>query len=317
MRFTLLASLVGVIAGLAGGGRLSNLGRASFRGLVLLAAGLAGSLFVAVGNPPHGHAILVGSTAALALFAAVNLVRFPGMGLVGLGLLLNLVVVTLNHGMPYRPEALDAAGIERPASTDRLPRTVRHHPAGPDDRLTFLGETIPLAPLQEVDSVGTILIGLGAAGVLTNALVRTRRRDRPRHLRPTRRSGRRRAAAGPGPAGGVMPAADEPSVVLDLTGDDLVLDLTRLGDGAPLHPARAAGGADLPIGDEFWTARAALLDGPEARVDPLALLGAAAGDGDQPGDLFWRTRAALAGPADVDPPAVDRPGDDRPGEPRR
>jgi hypothetical protein len=179
----------------------------------------------------------------------------------------------------------------------------------------MLGETIPLAPLREVDSLGTILVGLGAAGVLTNALVRTRRRDRPRHNRPSRRTQRQRGAATApsSPVGAAVPTTDGPVVVFDITGKDLVLELTRLGDAYesdPVSTAAAAVGAELPIGDEFWTTRAALVDGPGARVDPLALLAAAAGDGEQPGDLFWRTRAALAGRSDGDGPVAEQSGTD-------
>jgi hypothetical protein len=54
----------------------------------------------------------------------------------------------------------------------------KRHLEGPDDRLTFLGDVLPLRPLGEVVSVGDVVLAVGVAGLLFRVL-------RPRSLSPS------------------------------------------------------------------------------------------------------------------------------------
>jgi hypothetical protein len=141
MRFTTVALVVGVAAGLLTGGRLANLGLRSFRAVPLLAVG---AVLQAVDSP----LALTVSYACLVLFAAANL-HVPGFGLLAVGLLLNAVVVVANGGMPVH-------GGD-PALTGK------HHAEHGGDVLTFLDDRIDVAPLGEVLSLGDVVLAVGLA----------------------------------------------------------------------------------------------------------------------------------------------------------
>lgn len=158
MRFTTVALVVGVVAGLAGGGRLGNLGLRAFRAGPFLAAGLL--LRVA---PGHGTALAL-SYLCLLVFALANL-RITGMGLITVGLALNALVVTANGRMPVR-------GTERP-----------------EDRLTFLDDRIPVDPLGEILSFGDLVL---AVGLVTATQSVVRKPPEGRHAQLAEESGRPR-----------------------------------------------------------------------------------------------------------------------------
>jgi hypothetical protein len=116
--FALIVLLCALGVGLASGGRLSSLGELPLhRGrlvalavVVQLAGGLAGGVFY-----PLGLAV----SAVLAGWFLVLNRTIPGVGLVGLGLLLNALVVGLNGAMPVSGEALGHARLRTcwPATT--------------------------------------------------------------------------------------------------------------------------------------------------------------------------------------------------------
>lgn len=114
---------------------------------------------------------IAGTTAILA-FSIVN-VRIGGMILVSTGLVLDLVVMVINWGMPVSASALVGAGlVEESAVTDIVLSGGRSVATGA--RLGFLGDVIPL-PWGQVISVGDILILAGTtlvtASVLRGAVV--------------------------------------------------------------------------------------------------------------------------------------------------
>jgi hypothetical protein len=113
------------------------------------------------------------------------------MWLLAIGLLLNTVATVNNHGMPYSPDALAAAGVIPNNYSDLPRRTPTSHPEGPGDQLSVLGDRIPIAPLRTVVSFGDVFVAFGLGAVIANAMIggtgRRWRRHEPRH----------RAASGP------------------------------------------------------------------------------------------------------------------------
>jgi hypothetical protein len=167
MRFTTVALLVGVVAGLVGGGRLTNLGLRTFRAWPLLAAGI-------VLQAVPGATALALSYLCLLAFALANL-RLAGMGVLAVGLALNALVVVVNGGMPVHHGAPTLSG--------------KHHAERPDDTLTVLDDRIPVDPLGEVLSFGDLVLAVGLA-VTAASLVR--RPPEGRHAQLADDSGRPR-----------------------------------------------------------------------------------------------------------------------------
>jgi hypothetical protein len=149
MRFTLVALVLGVAAGLLGGGRLANLGKRSFRLWPLLAVGGVLQVF----NSP---VTLTLSYLVLIAFAAANL-RVPGFGLLVIGLALNAAVVVANGAMPVRADIAAVSG--------------KHRAEEPGDRLRLLDDRLDLPPLGEVLSFGDLVLAVGLAAAAA-ALVR-------------------------------------------------------------------------------------------------------------------------------------------------
>ena len=108
MLLALLLLTVGLVAGLARGGRVQNITHVHFRQPWLVFLGLA----LQIGVEAAGHAdlgILRGAVGLVVLgvsyglvmmFVALN-VRFPGTILMGAGLLLNLTVILANPGRDW------------------------------------------------------------------------------------------------------------------------------------------------------------------------------------------------------------------------
>ncbi|HEX3031784.1 MAG TPA: DUF5317 family protein [Bacillota bacterium] len=88
----------------------------------------------------------------------------PGMGLLGLGMLLNVTVIALNHGMmPVDPEPLSASAYSAFASG--LSGT--HILLDSGTRATWLADIIYLPwPQRELDSLGDLLLAAGGFWLL-------------------------------------------------------------------------------------------------------------------------------------------------------
>ncbi len=158
----LAVTLVGALAiGVLSGGRLSHLAEVRFR---LPWLGLLG---VALQLPPvdgtAGDLLLLASFACLLGAVGANL-RRPGFPLVLVGLALNLLVIGVNQGMPVSEAAIRASGQAETLDELRASDSPKHHLMGPGDRLTFLGDVIPIPPpIRQAVSVGdlTALLGIG------------------------------------------------------------------------------------------------------------------------------------------------------------
>lgn len=176
----LLAAIpIGMVVGIALGGRIESLSEIRLRWAWLAVAGLAVQvlLFTPTGDAVAGDlgpAIYLGSTAAV-FVAVLRNWRLAGMPIVALGALSNLVAIAANGGaMPADPAALARAGLDGPgAHTNSV---VVADPAL--QPLTDIFAIPAGVPLANVFSVGDVLIGLGIVVVIA-ASMRAARRARP------------------------------------------------------------------------------------------------------------------------------------------
>lgn len=174
--FILYAVLAGLVIGLLTGGSASRLGDLRFRWAPLIAVGLA--VQVLLFSSPLGDAIgpaapvvYVASNVAVLVAVWRNL-AIPGLPLVLLGGIANLVAIVANRGyMPVSPDAAAGMGrVPREGYTNsRLVEGVVLEP------LTDLFAMPTWVPMANVFSIGDVLIGVGVA-IATVAAMHGRRR---------------------------------------------------------------------------------------------------------------------------------------------
>ena len=171
MSFTVAALVLGVAFGFVTGGRLSNFNRRSLELVWLLA--LSALLQVAAEtldvSETVGLALVLVSYVGLAAFAVAN-IKLVGMPVVLVGLLCNLVVITVNGGMPVREDAILASRAAAADEMDTLEFGAKRHLEDGDDVLTFLGDIVPVRPTNEVLSFGDLILAVGIADVLFRLL---------------------------------------------------------------------------------------------------------------------------------------------------
>jgi hypothetical protein len=157
----LLVAGAAAVAGLARGGALRGLTETAVRNRSLGLVCLGVQAFV-VALPlraiwlPHGLGALLLAVALGVLLAVARANgSLAGVPLIALGLLLNLVAVVANAGMPTSESTLARAGVavERP-----LPHRpdAKHVLAGEGTRLGLLGDRLAVRPLRAVVSYGTV-----------------------------------------------------------------------------------------------------------------------------------------------------------------
>jgi hypothetical protein len=189
------ALVLGAVVGLAFGGSFRKLSELSFRWWWLALLGLAVQ-FVPAKSHAWAVGLLIASYALLTVFVAANF-RVPGMWLLALGFVVNIVVIAANGGMPVSDHALRVAyGTSGYAEQRRELVTgeggSKHHLQRPDDVLVPLTDVIPVGPpVHLILSVGDLLSLVGAAWVVAAAtlghpathaagpVVHRRRRDSP------------------------------------------------------------------------------------------------------------------------------------------
>ena len=181
MGFTVIALALGIVLGLAAGGRPSNIGRRPLHAVTALGAAVVlqavPQLLDVSGTA--GLACVLLSYVLLVVFALAN-IRLVGMPVVLVGLLCNVVVIGANGGMPVRAEAILA--VDRGADLADLDFGAKRHLEDGTDRLTFLGDIIPVRPIGQVLSFGDLILAVGIADLvfrLLRPLVPVRRRRRP------------------------------------------------------------------------------------------------------------------------------------------
>jgi hypothetical protein len=176
--FALVVLLAALVLGYGAGGDLNRLGQLPLRrARLVLAAVLAQALGSVVGGPAYPLGLVV-SAGLVAVFLAHNR-GLRGTGLLGAGLLCNALVVGLNGAMPVSSEA---SGQARISIQDLLTGAdPRHELEGPDTRLRWLGDVIPvLLPLHpEVVSPGDVLVAAGLAQLVVGGMTARRRPQLP------------------------------------------------------------------------------------------------------------------------------------------
>lgn len=154
-------------------GSLDGLLHLDFRWAPLAVAGLLVqvALFTPVGSSVAGDLVppvYVASTFAV-LVAVVRNARMPGMAIVAVGALSNLVAIASNGGlMPASAGALALAGFSGPGEDTNS--VVLEAPAF--EPLTDIYALPAWLPLANVFSVGDVLIGVGVAIAIVAAMRR-------------------------------------------------------------------------------------------------------------------------------------------------
>ena len=166
--------VLGAAVSLARGGRITNLRTVRLRLPALLLVVAVGQLVLARVGPGGvtattgvvvGH--LVVQSCVLAWVLANGLRR--GMPAIGLGALLNAVVVVANRGMPVDGAALERLGV---ASADAV-FTGSHHLATAATRLSLLCDRLPIPVVDTIVSAGDVLVAVGLL-LLSDDLLRPR-----------------------------------------------------------------------------------------------------------------------------------------------
>jgi hypothetical protein len=180
----LLVAGAGVAAGLVRGGALAGLAGPEVRSRWLALGCLAVQATVVLLPMPGagGIVLLVAALATLLGIARAN-GRLAGVPLLALGLLLNLLVVLANVGMPVSAATLERAGIHLEQPAPHRP-DAKHVLDRGDARLGLLGDRLAVRPLRAVTSYGTV-IELAGLFLLLQYLVRgpgpSRREDGTAH----------------------------------------------------------------------------------------------------------------------------------------
>ena len=167
------AVLVGAVAGV---GRLTRIRVRAVRLLVTAALVQLLTSSLTPGSGPARWLALVLTTLLVGLFLVGN-ARLPGVPLMALGLLLNVLVVTANAAMPVSVTAAQRAGLTR--SELHLDADAMREPSGPGTRLAGLGDVVPVAlPWRpQVVSVGDVLVAAGVGLLLVTGGAPRRRRS--------------------------------------------------------------------------------------------------------------------------------------------
>lgn len=167
--FVLVAVPIGVLLGLLIGGRLERLAQVRFEWAWLAVAGLAIQILLfstPLGDsfsPGVGEAIYVAST-GMVLVAVWRNLAVPGLALVAIGAIANLVAIVGNGGvMPTTVEALTAAGlsVEEGFSNSAILADPVLAP------LTDIFAIPAGLPFANVFSIGDVLIALGIVLTIT------------------------------------------------------------------------------------------------------------------------------------------------------
>ena len=161
--------VVAVLGGLAVGRLRSPMGargvRLHVRRLPLLAVGAFGSALSQLLDGDLATLALGASLVTLLAFVAANM-HITGVFVIGCGLLLNLVAVVLNNGMPVRGGALVAAGVVDEGELAGTTFGGSRHLESSSDRLAMLGDVLPIPLSREVLSFGDLIVVAGAADAM-------------------------------------------------------------------------------------------------------------------------------------------------------
>jgi hypothetical protein len=182
MLLLVLAVVVGVGVGLAAGGRLRHLDTHPVAWPWLLVVGAVLEAVAGHWHLPGGStwATIAGGVCLLG-FALRNLV-LTGMGIVAAGLLANIAVIGIDHGMPVDPGAVVSAGIASPIALPAVRYGPTHHRQTAGDHLVALDDRLPVPWGHLILSLGDVVLAVGIADVAAHLL-----QPRPRYAYQARR----------------------------------------------------------------------------------------------------------------------------------
>ena len=169
MEIALFVILGAAGIGLARGGSLHLLIETRFRFAALVFIALVIQAYFVV-SPPEwltrtsALAIFLASQFVVLAFVALNR-RLPGMWLVGVGLLINMLVIAANQAMPVSETAARLAGAE--FITDHRHEEhglhLRNEPMTSHSVLPWAADVIPIPGLAFVVSIGDLVVAAGLA----------------------------------------------------------------------------------------------------------------------------------------------------------
>ena len=185
---------MGLLLGWGLGGGIRNLGGLEVRLWWLIPLALVLQI-IPLPHPDSGPLRYLPFVLLLVSFLLIGAAMILNLGLRGfpailLGVVLNLVPIVVNQGMPVSGSAVVEAG----GALADVPRELggKHHLKRPEDQVTFLADTIAVrSPFRAVVSVGDLVMWLGAGWFVTWAMLGDPRREplaRPSRPVPTPRS---------------------------------------------------------------------------------------------------------------------------------
>jgi hypothetical protein len=178
----LIAAVVGgVLAGRVRARAGIHVPHHRLRGRYFLVGGLAFHVAALVAEDDIANLLEGGTYACLACFAGMNW-AVTGLAVAGLGLVLNLVGIVINNGVPVRPEALVDSGSVTVAELPDVELDPPQHLETSADRAPWLGDVIPIDGLHEVVSFGDLIALIGLVDGLRDL---TRRRTKAPEHDPT------------------------------------------------------------------------------------------------------------------------------------
>jgi hypothetical protein len=175
--------VLAIVVVVATKGSFERLGQLRLRMLWLLFAGLAIQIALEVIDFPKdrienlGFALLLLSYVAICAFCWLNR-SIKGVPIILAGVALNVLVITLNQGMPTKDYVRERNGHEVHVPIEQ---TVKHRPRDDDTLLPFLGDEITAPGFPNTQfSIGDIVIALGIIDLCYESSRVPRHRDVPR-----------------------------------------------------------------------------------------------------------------------------------------
>lgn len=163
----ILALAVGLIVGLASRGSLANLAGLRFRWPWVLVGAVAVReviVFSPLSRVDGSQYAYVVSLALIVLWTVWHFQRLPGVVLITIGSLSNLLVVAVNGG--HMPVAPDIARAQLQGILLARGTIGQYTLMGPNTHLNQLGDWISLPPLPAGYSPGDLLIAVGVVAVI-------------------------------------------------------------------------------------------------------------------------------------------------------
>jgi hypothetical protein len=166
--------VLGLAIGLALRPRSTRFARPRVRMIGALVAGVAGQLVAAQLDGTAAVVVAAVSLGGLVAFSVANL-HLTGMGVMTIGLTINLFAIIANGGMPVSARALVAAKVVAADEIALVELRGARHLERPSDRVVVLGDIIPMR--RQVVSFGDLIIAVATADVIAHLARRQRRRQ--------------------------------------------------------------------------------------------------------------------------------------------